>query len=354
MNLLNNYYFPGGNTTKGFFNYYDEILKNSLVKKIYTIKGGPGVGKSTLMKETGKIFEEKNYHINYYHCSSDPDSLDGIFILEKGILLVDGTSPHIIDPVYPGAVYEIINLAEFFDSNNLEKDKEKIINLTDNISSTFKKAYRYLKAIIPLYEDLEETYKSSLNKNEFYSLIRYLIDNVTDGEKGKGFKETKLFLSAITPLGFKNFLDRTLKCKKIYILNSDIGDLTYKVLEKIKINLEIKEFNIECFYCPIGPSYKLEHIIIPEIDTAIVTSNKYHPCYKGEIVDLFKLYDSKMIDQESVNYNLNLIDELLNHSVSVLKEAKSKHDLLEKYYIKAMDYKKLNDFSNQFLNSITD
>lgn len=354
MNILNNYYFPGGNTTKGFFNYYNEILKNNKVKKIYTIKGGPGVGKSTLMKEAGKIFEEKNYRINYYHCSSDPDSLDGIFILEKGILLVDGTSPHIIDPVYPGAVYEMLNLAEFFNSKTLEAKKEEIISLTDTISHTFKKAYRYLKAITPLYEDLEDIYQKSLNSNEFYSLIRYLTDTVACDKKGKGFKETKLFLSAITPSGFKNFLDRTLKCSKIYILNSNIGDLTYKVLEKVKSDLEIKEFEIESFYCPVGPSYKLEHIIIPEIDTGIITSNKYHPCYKGETVDLFKLYDSKKIDQNSVNYNLNLIDELLNHSVSILKEAKSKHDVLENYYIKAMDYKKLNEFSNEFLNSISD
>lgn len=353
MNLLNNYYFPGGNTTQGFFNYYNEILKNNMIKKIYTIKGGPGVGKSTLMKEAGKIFEEKNFHINYYHCSSDPDSLDGVFILEKGILLVDGTSPHIIDPAYPGAVYEMLNLADFFDAKKLEKNKKEIIDLTDSISLTFKKAYRYLEASVPLYEDLEETYKNSLRSNEFYSLVRYLIDNITKKQKGKCYKETKLFLSAITPSGFKNFLDRTLKCKKVYILNSNIGDLTYKILEKVRTNLEINEFEIESFYCPVGPSYKLEHIIVPEIDTAIVTSNKYHPCYKGEIVDLFKLYDPKKINQESVNYNLNLIDKLFNHSVSILKEAKLKHDLLEEYYIKAMDYAKLNNFSLQFLNSIS-
>lgn len=353
MNLLNNYYFPGGNTTKGFFNYYNEILKETTLKKIYTIKGGPGVGKSTLMKETGRIFEKQNCHINYYHCSSDPDSLDGVFILEKGILLVDGTSPHIIDPIYPGAVYEMLNLAEFFDKNILTARKDEIITLTDNISLTFKKAYRYLKALIPLYEDLEETYKKSINDNEFYSLIRYLTSDITKGKKGNRFKESKLFLSAITPSGFKNFLDRTLKCENIYILNSSIGDLTYKILEKVRSHLEINEFEIECFYCPVGPDIKLEHIIIKDLNCAIVTSNKYHPFYKGEDVDMLRLYDIKKIDASSVNYNLKMIDELLNHAISILKDAKNQHDLLEEYYKKAMDYTKLNNFSNQFINSIS-
>ena len=98
MNTQINRYFPGGNTTKGFYSYYNEILKYKELNEIYTIKGGPGVGKSTLMKSVGKKFEQKGFSINYYHCSSDPDSLDAVLIKEKGILFVDGTAPHIIDP----------------------------------------------------------------------------------------------------------------------------------------------------------------------------------------------------------------------------------------------------------------
>ncbi|WP_206459271.1 hypothetical protein [Anaerovorax sp. IOR16] len=42
--------FPGNNTPEGFFSYYQYILSQKEADKIFCIKGGPGVGKSTFMK----------------------------------------------------------------------------------------------------------------------------------------------------------------------------------------------------------------------------------------------------------------------------------------------------------------
>ena len=42
--------FLSANTTKGFVSLYGDFLKG---KKQYIIKGGPGTGKSTLMKNIG-------------------------------------------------------------------------------------------------------------------------------------------------------------------------------------------------------------------------------------------------------------------------------------------------------------
>lgn len=353
MNSNLSYYFPGGNTVNGFFSYYNEILDHNILNKIYTIKGGPGVGKSTLMKEIGKNFEKENYHIDYFHCSSDPDSLDGVLVKEKGVLFVDGTAPHIIDLVYPGAVYELINLAEFLNFKQLEEKKESVINLTNNISSTFKRAYKYLAALSPVYEDLNNIYEKSINKKEFFKITELLDKLIISEKKGNGFKEKKLFLSAITPKGFKNFIDRTIKCRNIYVLNSHTGDLTYKLLNKLRDKLENNEFNIECYFCPMGPDKKIENIIIPELNTAIVTSNKYHTCYKGEKIDISNLYNVSPEYENEIKYNQNLIDELLKHSIGILKSAKETHDILEDYYKDAMDYEKLNNYSKQIIKSIS-
>ena len=42
--------FPGGNTANGFYSFFDYIIPND-VNRIFCLKGGPGVGKSSFMKK---------------------------------------------------------------------------------------------------------------------------------------------------------------------------------------------------------------------------------------------------------------------------------------------------------------
>ena len=45
-----------------------------------------------------------------YFCSGDPDSLDAVALPERGLLVLDGTAPHVVDPKIPGARDSLINL----------------------------------------------------------------------------------------------------------------------------------------------------------------------------------------------------------------------------------------------------
>ena len=102
--------YPGGNTPEGFYSYYNYILPQRKAEKIFCLKGGPGVGKSTFMKEIGKYFSEKGEDVDLLWCSSDADSLDGVVLKSRRAALVDGTKPHIVDPVNPAAVDKIVDL----------------------------------------------------------------------------------------------------------------------------------------------------------------------------------------------------------------------------------------------------
>ena len=73
------------------------------------LKGGPGVGKSSFIKKMGEAFSSHGLDMEYHWCSSDNQSLDGIVIGQK-ICILDGTAPHVVDPLCPGAVDEILNL----------------------------------------------------------------------------------------------------------------------------------------------------------------------------------------------------------------------------------------------------
>ena len=123
------HYFPGNNTPEGFFSYYSYILDPKEAKRIYCIKGGPGNGKSTFMRKIGEEFLDRGMNVDFLHCSSDSNSLDGIIIKNKRTAFIDATRPHVTDPINPGAVDEIINLGAMWKNSDLTAAKRDIIRL---------------------------------------------------------------------------------------------------------------------------------------------------------------------------------------------------------------------------------
>ena len=78
------HYFPGGNTAGGFCSHFGDILPAPMQRRMFYLKGGPGVGKSTLMRRVGEAAEKAGLEVEYFHCSSDPDSLDAVCLPQKG------------------------------------------------------------------------------------------------------------------------------------------------------------------------------------------------------------------------------------------------------------------------------
>src|SRR5690625_2724333 len=103
------YMYAGGNTARGFFSYYDHVTVGDATR-LWVIKGGPGVGKSTFIRKVGEEMRGRGFDVEYFRCSSDNGSLDGVRIPALEIALVDGTAPHVIEPQAPGAVDEILDL----------------------------------------------------------------------------------------------------------------------------------------------------------------------------------------------------------------------------------------------------
>lgn len=269
--------FPGGNTSKGFFSYYDFILPQEKASRILILKGGPGVGKSTFMKEIAKTMLSKGYDIEYMHCSSDPESLDGIVIPQKNIALMDGTAPHIIDPKNPGAVDEIINLGEFWSENDISRHRDKILLINKVISGAFSRAYRYIKAAYSIYEDNTAIYNLCTDYGKVNLIIAEMIREIFGDIRVSAYEGEKrcLFASAITPNGLVNFLPTLLKTKKVIIIKGKPGTGTEKILERIRLAAVERGLFTESFYCALNP-HKLEHLIIPELQISLTTSNIYH------------------------------------------------------------------------------
>ena len=87
-------FFAGANSGEGFQNLFHEMVDLEATYDVMILKGGPGVGKNTFMREIGRTMEQAGTPVEYLWCSGDPDSLDGVVLPEVRCAVVDGTSPH--------------------------------------------------------------------------------------------------------------------------------------------------------------------------------------------------------------------------------------------------------------------
>ncbi|MCI8594748.1 MAG: hypothetical protein HFF09_05780 [Oscillospiraceae bacterium] len=89
-------FFLGANSPSGFYSLYDQLLPPESAAAIYILKGGPGCGKSTLMRAVSKRCKEAGYEVEHILCSGDPASLDAVIIPALRAAIVDGTAPHAV------------------------------------------------------------------------------------------------------------------------------------------------------------------------------------------------------------------------------------------------------------------
>ena len=55
--------FPGTNTPQGYYSYHRYVMPPEGANRVFLLKGGPGVGKSTLMKRLGKEAEARGLDV---------------------------------------------------------------------------------------------------------------------------------------------------------------------------------------------------------------------------------------------------------------------------------------------------
>jgi len=362
------HYFPGNNTTQGFFSYYSFILEQHEARKIICIKGGPGTGKSTFMRKIGEFFLEKGEDIDFLHCSADEESLDGIVIKNLKIAIIDGTSPHITDPITPGAVDEIINLGEFWNEESLVVEKNNIIDINKMCSKWYRYAYSYLEAAGVFVKMLGDIYDRAMIKGEVYRLAAETVYEEFGDKEISIYPGNikKFFASAITANGMVNYLTSMLTdINKVYMIDAVEGFNNNIYMETVIDGAVFRGYDVEAFYCPMLPELKIEHIIIPQLKTAFITTNKFHDLMPWELsgdemkeiimLDMCDFVDFVALEKELVMVEKfsSEIDVLLNEAVKCLKQAKKHHDIVESLYIPNMNFTGINRVRENVIEKIS-
>lgn len=352
-------FFLGANTPSGFVSYFDELHKPQEGVRQYIIKGGPGSGKSTLMKKIADTFEKDDKMLEIIHCSSDVDSLDGVVIPCKKFNIVDGTAPHIVEPKYPGAIESIIDIAKCWDKNKLYECREEIINLSAKCKSAHEICCKYLNCAQSMAYD---TYKIALENVDNDKLNAYCArvcaKEFKNKNKSRG-RETTRFLTALTNKGIVKFTQSAkILCERIYLINDDYGAVSRLILNCIRTSALTGGYDCIVCYCPMRPYDKIEQIFIPQLKLGFMTSNKYHDftqeidAYRIINMQRFLYNDNIKKYKRRIAFNKKMCTFMINKAQKMLEDAKKTHDELENYYISGMDFAKVNAMTKNIIADI--
>lgn len=366
---MTRHYFPGNNTPQGFFSYYNYILGQREANRIICLKGGPGTGKSTFLRTIGMQLEKEKISVDYLHCSADENSLDGILIPEKRVAIIDGTSPHVIDPKTPGAVDSILNFGDFWNDKMIEVEKEKIIGHNEACSRWYRIGYGYLQAADAVGSNISMIQEEGIESSELYGFASDVIHReYRDYEISmKPGRIKKFFATAITPYGFYNGIKCVLPgIHKVYLINVPEGYRNQSLMQMILEGAKYRGLDVWCYYCPMGPEDKIEHIVIPNLSLAFVTTNKWHDVEPWELTELEggerEITYLDICDFQSYYFtesNRKLLSKLTSHYEDMLKaavyafsKAKENHDAVEGLYTGTMDFKAVNMKAKEIIAEI--
>lgn len=337
--------FICANTPKGFFTLQDELMDKNLV---YIVKGGPGTGKSTFLKKIAAAFKRNGFDTELIHCSSDPASLDGVFVPAASLALFDGTPPHTAEPPLPGAGGGIINLGDFWNEIFLKDSREQIINLNREVNNCFGSAYSYLKAALIFKNFRADTAAKFTNHEKINKYALSVSQKLFKAKKGKKGKMTKRFLTAINQNGIVTYVNTISSlANNLYMINDPYFYAAPILLDKL--NGFAIEAGLDTFVSySIWQPDKIEFLIIPEISLCFASASDSVKLKAAPYMSISINRFTDIVSLKAFNNRLKLYRKLeknlVSNAVAEFKKSKELHDELETYYIPSMNFKAVNEF----------
>lgn len=328
-------YFAAANTTSGFKSYYTEVFGKC--DRIYIIKGGSGTGKSRFMRECARAVSDKE--IEYFHCSFDPHSLDGI-IIDGEVAIIDGTAPHVYEPTIPGARENIVDLGRFWDSDRLKSKRDMLSGLMGQKKNAFLQGYAYLRAYGELDGVKQRIIASHVDRQKISASAAKLVSELEAVADAK--RETRI-ISALGRDGRVDFETFEASAEKIHRVYNEEGAAHVFLTQVIS---EAERMSV-----PISVSYDP---LFAERPNAVLVGNVAISATENPEDDAMQEYFGKdfSLDAERVLRINQIQNELVGEAVLEFKRASNIHFGIEEIYVGAMDFGKKEEFTRQFISEL--
>lgn len=325
--VMGKIYFPGANTGCGFVSHFSGIVPSAAEPHYtYVLKGGPGVGKNTLMRTVAARAEKKGMTVEEFHCASDPDSFDAVRVDDLSVVLLDGTAPHSIDPVLPGIDDEVVDLGHFKDTAAFGAHRAEAAKLFALNKACYNRAYALLGAARLLKREAILATAGTVDFEKLRSFLSPLIASVKKGKK------RELFARSATPKGTVDYSVTYLPSETVY-LSGILGEIALSELVKMLDGAE----------CTVGYDF-----VDPTQPRTVCLGNSGVAIGEGET--LIGLCESAV--PKHVTSFIEKSENLANEANAALAEALSVHDRIEELYRDYVDYDRVNHESEILLKKL--
>ena len=344
-------FFLAANSAEGFYSVFDKCYSAVDGWRAYIIKGGPGTGKSSLMRKLTKIAQEKNIPYELCPCSSDPSSLDAVIFPSLKKVVLDGTAPHTVDPKYPAVCETIINTGEFWDLGKVWSKRDDIIKLTDKNSALHKIASQYIKAAGGI---TKTNFSFALSATDIEKCVDFAVKLATKNIPltTHTSKKWTRFLGGITPNGVLHYTDTVSAFQNKILIDDNFGAAASIILSTLSDIALSRGYEIIVIKNALLPSDITDAVIIPKLCLAVCREYegvKYDSPVRRIHYERFTDGEILNKNRQKLNFNKKTAEHLLSSAVDTLKSAKSVHDKLEGYYVDAMNFDVLNAYTDKLI-----
>ena len=284
-------------------------------------------------------------------------SLDGVIIPALKVSVADGTAPHVLEPKYPGVSERIVDLGRFRSDARLREHAAEIIRLTDENKEMHAACTRYLNAAGAAGQDLMQIVSDALDTDKAENFVRHLADREFGAGAGGEGTVQRRFLSAVTPVGVHTFYETAdALCERKIVLHDELG-LPAAVITAALCALALESGCrvIKCL-CPLAPERKIDHLILPELSLGVFTSNERHPFPHENAKNVqcvrFLTKNETRLHKNRIRFTRRAQGEMLAEALRYQQKAKALHDALEQYYIDAMDFDSLAEYTERLIKTI--
>ncbi len=316
-------YFAAANGYAGFKSYFDTVFDYKKLERLYILKGGPGTGKSSIMKGLLSNKELEKYQKEAIYCSSDPSSLDGVIIGGK-LAVIDGTAPHECDTRLPGAVDEIINLGDNWNSEVLKNKRDEITKINIRKKEYYSSAYKYLSFCKDIDEHIYKTAVLSFDFEKAKKLITELVKKNGDKCDNPNIR----LISSFGKYGYYHLKESIGDYKTLYNISGIYGSDSI-FLSQIKSE---HPKNITLFLSPFN-SEKYEGVVLDDSDIAFISNGN-----SETKIDTRQFLNIDKEDLKNLEELQEILNKLLKKSEEFFSKASDEHFKLEKIYTEAMNF----------------